>query len=138
MPARTEIRTALETIYEELSGIATVYIGRRRSIPAAALPAVCIYIDEEEKELSSTGKPRVFQREMSLVSEIHVNAANAQEAEELLDTLAAAREAAILADETLGGLVEYILPKADVYDIDEEGQRPAAVAACTDAVLYVD
>jgi len=138
MSTRTDIRNAVKTISEAVSGITTVYIGRRRTIPASALPALCIYIEEEEKELNSMATPRTFVRQMAITSELHATAASAQAAEELLDTLTAARETAILADETLTGLVESIFPASDEYNIDEEGSRPAAVAICRDVVIYVE
>lgn len=132
----TDIRNALKAIYTAMPGIATVYLGRQRSIPVHALPAICIYTENEEKALAHMGKPRVFDRGMDLVSEIHVQASTTQAAEELLDTLCAAREVAILNNETLGGLVDSILPVLDEYEIDEDGRKPAGVAECRDNVTY--
>lgn len=136
MPIRTDIRKALKTIYEAQPGITTVYLGRRRTIPQAALPAICIYVEDEEKQVAYAEKPRVFDRRLDIVSEIHVQAADPQAVEELLDLLCDVREAAVLADETLGGLVTEIVPVSDGYDVDESGSRPAAVAECRDRVLY--
>lgn len=138
MPTRTDIRAAVETLTEGLAGITTVYRGRKRSIPSDALPAACIYIEREEKELDTIGTPRTFQRALTIVTEIHVQANSAEAAENLLDTYTAAREDAVLADETLGGSVESIFPQSDDYELSEEGQRPGGVATCTDLVIYVE
>lgn len=136
MPARTDIRNAVKTILEAIAGITTVYIGRHRAIPPETLPAACVYINREDRELETIGSPREFARRLEMVTEIHAQANDTKALEELLDTLCAARETAILADETLGGLVETIEPESDEYTLEEEATRPAGVAICRDQILY--
>jgi len=136
MPTRTDIREALKGIYEGVADFEKVYLGRRRSIDPRDMPAICIYFEEEEKELAHIGTPRVFDREAKISSEIHVQGADAEVVEALLDDLCEKREAAVLADETLSGLVEFIQPTGDDYDIEHDGKDVAAVAKCADAVRY--
>jgi hypothetical protein len=137
MSTRTDIRDFYAALYAGLDGIDTVYRGRRRHIPENALPAVCVYVESEEKGPGQIGGSDMMERRLSVVSEIHVNGTNLQTVEETLDTLCAAREAALFADETLGGLVLDTAPQSDEYTINDEGRRPGGVAVCTDVAHFV-
>ena len=135
MNYKTAVRSALKKLYEEMPGVKTVYLGRRRGIPSAALPALCVYLESEEKTLANMGTPRAFDRTLRVETEIHVRGSNPEAAEELLDYLCTIREETILTDETLGGLVESILPTLDEYQLSEEPETAAAVAKCSDIVM---
>lgn len=135
---RTDIRNALRTLYGDMTDIKTIYLGRRRAIPASAMPAICIYANGEEKELNSIGSPREFERKMEVVSEIHIQGTSTEAVEALLDQLCAVREAIVLSDETLSGMVESIFPDSDEYEVGEDGRTPGAVAICTDVAVYVE
>lgn len=135
MPTRNDIRTALQTIIEGIDGVTEVYIGRRRSIPAHKLPAACIYMEREEKEEETVGT-ELYARRITVATEIHVRANNAEAAELLLDQYCADRESAVLADDTLGGLVERIELESDEYEVEEDAAYTAGVAVCRDVAVY--
>lgn len=111
-----------------------VYASRRRTLPRGGMPACCVYVESEQKELSHMGSPPVFERRLTVVREIFAEATNRNT--DQLDALCEAVEAALLADETLGGLCLHIRPEADEYELSEEGGSPAGVATCRDMVTY--
>lgn len=135
MSKRTSIKTAYKTRMAEITGIRKVYLGRKLDIPPKYLPAICIYVEGEEKEPDTIGPPK-YARGLSVVTEIHVKADSAELAELQLDALCDLREAAILTDETLDGAVEAITFQSDKYDLSDAGNIPTAVATCTDLVHY--
>ena len=135
MPDRTDIRSAVKTLCTGIAGIATVYTGRRRSIPESALPAICVYVEGEEKQRVALGSAE-YERQMTVACEIHVQGASAEAVETSLDSFCALRETALLADTTLGGLVHTTTLLSDEYEIDEENRRPAGVAVCRDQLIY--
>ncbi len=138
MPMKTDIRNAVRDLLKPIPDFTIITTGRRRSIPAADLPAVCIYVDNEQIELFSTGHPRQFNRRLTIATEIHLQDQTAEALETQLDRLTNLREDAILSDETLGGLVAQNLPESIEYRLVEEGHRPAAVAICRDQALYFE
>lgn len=136
MSTRTSIRSAIVTLCEGIDGIATVYAGRRRTIPETALPAICVYVEGEEKQLSSISTPRVYERQLTVTCEIHAQGNSPDAVEAALDGYCSDREDALLADETLGGLAIRTTLSSDEYEVDEDARRPAAVAICRDVILY--
>lgn len=138
MSKRTDIRNALKAVVETIDGFAParVFAGRRRSIPENLLPAICIYLENEEKTRAGVGSPLVFDRDSAFVVEIHVQAATAEAVETALDTHCQNLETALLADETLGGLSREILPGVDEYALEEDSRRPGGVAKCRYSILH--
>lgn len=130
MTKRTDIRTALKAVCEGMDGITSVMTGRRRSIPAHKLPAICIYMESERKQRAYAGYPRLFERGSNYTFEIHIQASSTEAVEDLLDLYSAALETALLDDESLGGLVRDILPVMDDYDIEEDSKNPGGIAIC--------
>lgn len=136
MSSRSDIRAAIATIAESLPSIKSVFIGRRRTIQPHQLPAACVYVEREAKELNSIQSPRSFRRELTVVTEFHIRADSPEAAELALDGLCAERDAALLANESLDGCAFSALPVSDQYEISEEAAAPAAVAICSDSVVY--
>ena len=139
MPKRTDIRNALKTLMEnELPGVGQRYIflGRQRAIPAHLLPAICIYMENEEKTLASAGQPRQFDRGNDYIFEVHAQAATTQAVEDELDIWCERIETTLIANETLGGLVREIIPVIDAYDIEEDALKPAGVAECRYSIIH--
>ena len=140
MPKRTNIRTNLKTACEEIEGMApeSILLGRQRSIPQIRLPALAIYTENEEKQTAHIGPPRAFDRSMDLIFEIHLQANTVAEVEALLDSFCEKLETALLADETLGGLTEEIIPVLDEYNLEEDSRSPGGVAQCRYSIKYTD
>jgi hypothetical protein len=137
MSARTDIRNAVITALETITAFdGNVFAGRRRSIARADLPACCVYVEEETKDLASTNPTRTFLRELTLVCEIYSSDTSADYAE--LDTLCKAAETALLADESLGGSALETLPVSDQYEISEEGDYSGVFSESRFLVRYVD
>lgn len=137
MIKRTDIRAAVKTVCEGIEGFSadTVFLGRQRSLPGHLLPAICIYGENEEKA-RDMGLPRRHTRGMDIMIEIHVRADTTAAVENTLDDYCALLESAMLADESLGGLVEDLMAVLDEYDIDEDSREPAGVAACRYSIQY--
>lgn len=137
MSVRTDLRN---TVVTNLLGIAAfadnVYPGRRRSIPRADLPAACVYVESESKDLSNTNQPRTFLRELVVNIEIFSSDTAGDYAE--LDTLCKSVETALLADEDLGGAALEIMPLSDEYEISEEGDHSGVFALSKYVIRYVD
>jgi hypothetical protein len=134
-PRRTEIRDAVVAAINTIGAFGgRVHASRRRTLPRGGLPACCIYVEAEEKELSHMAPAPVFERRLKVVREIFTEAGDRNAGQ--LDELCALSEAALLADETLGGLCMHIRPESDEYDMSEEGAAPAAVAVCRDTATY--
>ena len=136
MPKRTDIRLKLKAVCEAIQGVKSVLLGRQRAIPRGKLSAICIYTENEEKALAHAGKPRVFDRGMDVMFEIHVQKNTTVEVEAELDLLCERLEAALLADETLGGLTREIQPVLDEYDLEEDARNPGGVAECRYTLIY--
>lgn len=136
MTARTQIRNAIVAALVADGSFSTrVYPGRRRSIPRASLPACCVYVEQEEKELGGINQPYEFIRTLTIVLEIYSAETNTDTA--ALDTLCLDVEAALLADETLSGLALSLLPLSDAYQISEEGDHSGTFSESRYAVQYV-
>lgn len=135
MATRTQIRDAIKAVAESIDGITTVYVGRRRAIPESKLPAACVYVEREIKELDRLGSDENARR-LEIITEIHLQANTAEAVEEELDTLCAARETAMLADAALDALIFDITFVEDEYQAVEDVRRPAGVALCRDALTY--
>ena len=138
MTARTRIRQAVQTAYAAIPSIKQIYIGRRRTIPEASLPALVIYIEAEEKQLETLTPSPIYTRTITLITEIHARNQDPQQLEELLDTLCSARENALLADPTLGGLATDLRFISDTYDLTQDGQTPSSIAETSDQIEYTD
>ena len=137
MATRTDIRNEIVKALKTVPTFSNhVFAGRRRSIPRANLPACCVYIEDETKELDSIGRPRTFERQMTVVYEIY--SAETSGSYDELDDLCAACEAALLLDETLGGYVEKILPASDQYEISEDGDHSGVFSESRAVVTYVE
>lgn len=102
---------------------ATVYIGRRDSIPAKSLPAACVYLNEEQIEYMGKATPDLrryaIQQEISV--ECYARQTAAESAEEEMDVLRDATITAVMADTTLGGSCKDINPTGSGPDINAEG-----------------
>ena len=137
MAIRTDLRNSIITALKTVAAFESrVYTGRRRSLPRANLPACCVYVEQEEKELASTGSPRTFRRELTVVYEIYSSDTAGDYTE--LDTLCKACETALMSDETLGGNALGILPLSDAYEISEEGDPSGTFSECRAMVEYID
>ena len=137
MATRTTLRNTLVTNIKTVAAFSDrVYAGRRRSLPRASLPACCVYMEQEEKELANIASTRTFMREMTVVLEIYSSDTAGDYTE--LDTLCAAVETAVLADETLNGLAMEIMPVSDQYEISEDGDFSGAFCESLYVVRYLD
>jgi len=135
---RTEIRNAVVDALKTIDAFnGRVFPGRRRTLAQYDLPAACVYVEGEEKELLSMDKPRKLDRELTLIYEIFIPTAPVADYD-LLDTLCKAAEDALLEDETLGGLVSYVFPESDKYEISEEGDYAGAYSQSRAVISYIE
>ena len=138
MPNRTDIRAALKTICGAIDGISSesVLLGRRRAVPPHKLPVLCIYTESERKQLSVINSPLEFDRTLEVMFEIHAQGNTVEALEDQFDDLCEKLEAALLADESLGGLVREIVPVMDEYEFEEDSKNTGGVASCRYSIIY--
>lgn len=118
---RKQIRDAVKSIITNADlGFAEISIGRRNRIPAANLPACCIYTDAEEIAVSTMVRPRLLNRTVALQIQIFIKETTTP-GDDAIDTLAYAIEDALTTDKNLSlSFVKNIVPAAWSIQAEEE------------------
>lgn len=119
--ARKQIRDAFAAAVTGLPTTgARVYIGRVHPLADGHEPSLLIYTGPESVEAHAMGRPRPLLRTLTLHAHAVVSATDG--VEDALDQIAAEVEAAIGADETLGGLALATLHTGSLPERDGEGR----------------
>ena len=99
-----------------------VKAARAWPVTPAALPAVLVYVRDEELEADSMGgATRDVLRRMRVL--IEALAAATQTVDDDLDALAVTIETALAADRTLGGLTHDLRPESARLQVQAEGEK---------------
>lgn len=135
MSRKTDIRNAIVT---RLQGISTfagrVYPGRRHAMPTKNLPCACVYVLGSRKSSEELGGC-IGLRERTFGVQLHC--APGEDLDAKLDELTDQVEAALLADDDLGGLVSsFELDKED-YAFDEYTGEKLGMADARYTALYI-
>lgn len=135
MHPRSQIRSAVRNVLAQALPELAARIHVHRAIPLAKtrLPAILLYAREERLDEAYAADPGARRRLLSLAIDIVVAGDGA---EEEADRLAAAVEAALEADETLGGRAEGLRILSTAIEQDGEGEVSALAARLTVEVVY--
>lgn len=128
MHARTKIRAAVAGLLEkidswqyEIAGIHSHAI-----VQHAALPDITITTPQDVIVEEDLVKGQTVTRLCDVT--IEVRAKQADDAEIIIDTICSSIEARIAENESLDGLVEYIMLESTTIDISPETDQPVALA----------
>jgi len=127
---RDAVATALGSIDEVGDNVYTSHV-----YPVDRLPALVITTPSETylEEASAMGDDQAFLLDL----EVRVLAkAESDTVDDLLDTIAAKVQAALAADDTLGGRVLNLITTETEVEIDAEGEQPIGVATTTWSCIY--
>ena len=140
--ARQQIREAIQS---ELTGLTTtgsnVFVSRAYPVNDESLPCLKIYNgpDEMVPEASSMGDNRAYN--LAIIIEVKVRpAADVDDGltnyDDLLDTICAEVQAALTADDTLGGLVKDMDLVSTEFEADDETENETGSATMVWSSLY--
>lgn len=131
--ARQKIREYIATALAAISG-AEVY--RSRVYPLVTLPAISVYVEDENatSENETMPSPARYSRTLSLIIEIAVE--STQNYDDLVDDYAAQVEVIMAADVELGGTATYSVLQRTVIDLGGDSDIPIAIARLNYFVWY--
>lgn len=131
--ARQQIRAAFATAVTGLTTTGTrVHTWRAYELAEDGLPALLVSTPTEDIDRQAQGTKAY--RNMTIECTAVVRAAST--AYNTADTIAAEVEAAILADETLGGLARFCRLTGTASEIDDEAQQPTFQITLTFDCMY--
>lgn len=116
---------AANIVGNDAKGNPRVYSNRARKIYQNELPALLVYTNKETAEVSNEA-PREYKRSPEIAVEMIVvaNASGNSGLDDEIDALSVLIEAAIMNDETQGGLCEDTIIGDTELDIIEDGEQP--------------
>lgn len=123
---RTQIRNAFRSALTGLPSTGSnVFVMRpdERPLALAELPALKIWMDDEQIAGEALGDPGTLRREVPLRVDV-VAQQGAEPLADTLDAITAEVESAIAANPTLGGLVKYAEPESIATEVSAEGAAP--------------
>lgn len=119
MSRRSDIRAAVKAALEAdaaFTGV-TVSTDRHRSIDERDLPVILIATGDTERSADSADDVLY---DVSLEVVAYVKGTTAETAEDALDRLGDAIERVLLADQSLGGIVQYVTPGPQQAEFEDE------------------
>lgn len=126
---RTAIATALGSIAEVGDNVFTGHVYPVERLPALVITTPSDVIDTEQSSFSNDC--------YELIIEVRVLAAAVDDGvDDLLDTIAAAVQATLAADDTLGGKVLRLHVEATEIEMEREGEQPTGLAMMRGTCLY--
>lgn len=128
---RSAVRECLAAALPELA--ARIHVHRAIPLAKTRLPAILVYAREERIDEAYAADPGARRRILTLAIDV---VAAGDGAEETADALASRIEAALEADETLGGCAEGLRIRATSIEQDGEGETPILAARLTVEVVY--
>lgn len=132
--ARTQIRDAAIALFTGLTTTgANVAAGRAYPLLREALPALTVFTDQDVLNDDAGVMGPKTMRTLGLVVAGH---AQGTDEDAVLDRIDAEVQAALIADKTLGGLVEDIEWRAMEKELSGEAERPTGRIRITFAVEY--
>ncbi|MCX8017228.1 MAG: hypothetical protein N2690_04930 [Rhodocyclaceae bacterium] len=135
MHPRSLIRqAAAQTLKQALPQLAaSIYVQRALPLARERLPAILVYAREERLDEAYDADPGARRRLLTLAVEI---VAAGLDAHETVDALCAEIEAALEADDTLGGRVEGLRILRAEIEQDGEGETPLVACRLAVEVVY--
>ena len=135
---RDQILDALKTAITGLTTTASrVYADRTDALAASELPGLTIVQASESCDTETFTYPRLVKANFDVqVSAFDARTAAQADARKRANTIAKEVQAAIAAARSLGGLCKFINLVQTDFDLDTEGDQPAAVARMRYAVNH--
>lgn len=121
---RTQIRNAVVGLLDSLATTSDrVYVSRLHPLPADKLPALRVFVDDEQITREKIHDPAILARSVTI--RIDCVASLASGLDDDLDQIALEVEDAISADTTLGGLLNSgLIPSGIEVDRSADGEAP--------------
>ena len=133
--ARQQIR---EAVVQALTGLQTTgsNVYESRVYPHDVLPSLAVYtVRDEPRQEQTLGQ--LVHRELTLVVEARAKPADGgPTVDDQLDTICAEVEAALMADQTLGGLVQGTELQETEIELSGELERPVGIARMRWRIVY--
>lgn len=132
---RQQIR---DDIVTTLTGLTTtagrVYRSRLYPMDKVKLPGLCIYTKSESSEFMTMGANRIIEHRLVVVVEIYVSGLSNYD--NLLDSIAAEVEIALMVDRTRDGLAKDTAIKGFDADFSGDGEQPVATGVIELEITY--
>lgn len=137
MHPRQQIRKSVgDAIDDDRLITQPVKVGEIISIGRTNLPRVVVYTGRERVEELYSDAPRVEKRIVDLRVEIQANAESAEAAQDFLDGIAEGVEAAVVRDETQGGVAERTVYRETTVAASGEGSSMIVALVIAFDVTY--
>lgn len=134
---RQQIREAAADVLDGLATTgANVLIGRTRPLTTDHPPTLLIFTPQETARALTLARPSTMQRSVTLSVQGQVAHAEAEDCENLLDTIAAEVETAIAGDPTFGKLVKNTVLTSTVSRVEAKGDSHEGAIQLNFEVTY--
>lgn len=133
-PKRKQIREAIKGILLGNTDAAqNVYSNRMSAFWREELPSISVYFTDEDKTPRDVQNKK-YSRSCLIQIETHVE--GNEQIDDSLDRISEQVESALLANQSLNGLVQGLVLQSESFQISEEGTKPTGLAVLTIQVTY--